>query len=175
MLRALVGIAEEFSLTRRQVRVLAVGLAVMAAVGVALFGGLIPGLAPNYSAPLVTTIAGHQYDELVVPLHPPPTSNAGPVWNVSFRNVTFELQLTDWYSSAGGIVLGKGIELDGSNYSFELGQMYPNGSRTMLYVSPDAIFGASFVGGWIGGLTLTLLVQSSYPSLGTSGQPPTND
>ncbi len=155
-------------MTRRQVRALVVGLVVMTAVGVALFGGLIPGWRPNYAAPLETTIAGHQYDEQVVPLHPPPTSNAGPRWNVSFRNVTFELQLTDWYSSAGGIVVGTGLERDGTNYSFELGQMFPNGSRTMLYVSPDSVFGASFVGGWIGGLTLTLLVESSYPTLATS-------
>ena len=157
----------DYPMTRRQVRVLAVGLAVMVGIGLALFGGLIPGLKPNYQEPTVVVVAGHEYFVEIVPLHVPFLTNTSAPWNVSFRNVSFELQLANWYSNTGGWVEGIGTESNGTHYPFVLGEVFPNGTRATLYVSPDSVFGASYLGGWLGGVVIHLLVETTYgPSIG---------
>jgi hypothetical protein len=149
-------------MTRLQARVLVIGLVVMIAIGIALFGGYIPGLKPNYSAPDIRLVDGHRYYALVTPLHYPGFTNISAPWNVSFRNVTFELQCVNWYSSTGGIVVATGTESNGTHYAFVMGQTLPNGTRSTLYLSPDRVFGASYPGGWFGGIAITLLVATSY-------------
>lgn len=149
-------------MSRTQLRVLAVGIGAMAVVGIALFGGLIPGLRPNYSSPATTTLAGHQYYVDSSPLSIPFLSNNTPPWNVTFHGVTFELRLTNWYSVTGGIVHGNGTEANGTRYAFTLGERLPNGSRPALFISPDSVFAAAWAGGWLGGFTIGLLVEVSY-------------
>ncbi len=152
----------DFPMTLTQVRVLVVGLAAMAAIGIALFGGFLPGLRPNYSAADITTVAGHRYYVESSLLSTPVFANSTAPWNVTFHNVTFELRLTNWYSLQGGIVHGNGTEANGTRYAFTLGELLPNGSRSTFFLSPDLIFAASWTGGWFGGPTIGLLVEVSY-------------
>jgi|GEM_PF-635008 len=157
----------DFPMSSVQKRALVGGIVVMLVIGVALFGGLVPGLKPNYSAPSVTTWNGHEYYLEPTVLHIPLLVNSSAPWNVTFHAVTFELRLTNWYSFTGGIVHVNGTEANGSRYSFALGQMLPNGSRAMLYISPDSVFGVWFTGGWLGGIVVQLLVELSYTGNGT--------
>jgi hypothetical protein len=152
----------DYPMTRTQVRILLVGLAVMAVIGVALFGGYLPGIKPNLSGPAIATVDGRQYYTEATPLKIPFLANSTPPWNVSFRNVTFELSLSDWYSATGGIVRGNGTEASGTRYPFELGELFANGSRAQLYLSPDGVFGVGWGGGWLGGFSAELLVSTSY-------------
>jgi hypothetical protein len=160
----------DYPMTRTQVRVLVVGLAVMAAFGIALFGGFIPGEKPNYAQPTIDTINGHRYYVEPTLLHYPVTvgANSSAPWNVTFHNVTFELEVTGWYYLTGGIIQGTGVEPNGTHYSFALGVL-PNGSRPTLYLSPDGVFGAEWTGGWFGPVTMLLLVavpdSSGTPSV----------
>jgi hypothetical protein len=159
-------IDQDFPMTRQQMRVMAVGLAVMAAVGIALFGGFIPGLKPNFSQPTVDAVDGHLYYVEPTLLHYPALGNTSQPWNVTFHNVTFVLEVTGWYYLTGGIVAGTGTEPNGTHYSFALGE-FPNGSRPTLYISPDHAFGVDWTGGWLGPVAALLLVEvpPSTPSV----------
>jgi len=148
----------DYPMTGRQARVLVVGLVVMSALGIALFGGLIPGVKPNFSAPATVSIDGHLYYAEPTLLHYPLVGNATVPWNVTFHNVTFQLAMTDWSFLSGGIVRGTGTEANGTHYGFLLG-ILPNGSRPTLYISPDGGFGAAWDGGWLAPVTVLLLVE----------------
>jgi hypothetical protein len=150
---------KDVPMTPRDVKFLIVGLAVMVVVGIALFGGLLPGIHPNYTAPLVVTYQGHQFYAEVTPLHIPIFVNNSSPWNVTFRNVTFEIWLTNWYSGTGGIVNGIGTEMNGTSSPFSLGSQLPNGSRLTVYVAPDYGWGAAWTGGAFGGFAVQLLVK----------------
>lgn len=152
------GIDRDYPMTRRQVAILVVGLAVMAAVGITLFGGFLPGIHPNLSTD-ITSIRGIQYYDEFSALHDPLFSNSTSPWNVSFHNVTFELWLTNWYSGSGGVVHGVGTEPNGSAYAFVLGTVLPNGTREQLYLSPDLDWGAWWAGGIVGGFWVQLYVR----------------
>jgi hypothetical protein len=152
----------DYPTTPLQRRVLAIGLVVMIAIGIALFGGFLPGVKPNFSPPSTTTLNGHEYFVEATALHGPLFSNSSAPWNVTFHNVTFELRLTNWYSLWGGIVHFNGTEANGTRYMFALGQVLPNGSRAMLYVSPDSVFAAWWLGGLLAGPSVQLLVEVSY-------------
>jgi hypothetical protein len=154
----------DYPMTGPQKRALVVGLVVMAAIGIALFGGFIPGIKPNYSQPTIDTIDGHSYYVEPVLLHYPILSNSSSPWNVTFHNVSFQLEMTGWFYFTGGLVQGTGTEPNGTHYSFVLG-LLPNGSRPTLYISPDAVFGA----GWAGSLSVLLLVEVP-PSVGTASE-----
>ncbi len=149
----------DFPIGRRAAIVLIVGLVVMGVLGVALFGGLLPGLKPNYAAPNVTTLDGHLYYLQTTLLKAPFLTNTSAPWNVSFRDVTFTLWLTDWYSVSGGLVHGTGTEANGSASSFTLG-ILSNGSRPALYLSPDDLWAVEWSGGWLGGQFVQLLVRA---------------
>jgi hypothetical protein len=149
----------DYPMSRQAVGVLVVGLVVMVAIGIALFGGFVPGIHPNLTAPAVVTVQGHQYYTEPTPLHIPLFTNSSGPWNVTFHNVTFELWVTNWYSATGGIVHGHGTELNGTTDSFVLGGPIPNGTRVSLYLSPDLEWGASWVGGVAGGFSAQLLVK----------------
>jgi len=155
----------DYPMTGLQRKVLVVGLVVMSAIGIALFGGLIPGVKPNYTAPAIVSVGGHLYYAEPTLLHYPVASNATSPWNVTFHNVTFQLAMTGWYYLTGGIVRGTGSEPNGTHYPFVLGVL-PNGSRPTLYLSPDGVFGAAWAGGWLGPVTVTLLVE--VPTSGPS-------
>lgn len=156
----------DFPMTRLQWRVLVVGLVVLAAVGIALFGGFIPGLKPNYSQAAIVTVDGRSYYVEPSPLHYPILTNSTSPWNVTFHNVSFQFEMTGWFYFTGGILQGTGTELNGTHYSFVLG-LLPNGSRPTLYLSPDGVFGANWAGGWFGSISVVLLVEVS-PSVGDS-------
>lgn len=145
-------------------RILVVGLVVMAVFGIALFGGVIPGLRPNYSVSDVAILGGHSYFVGSTPLHVPTLGNSTPPWNVSFHNVTFGLWLTNWNSLRGGEVHGNGTERNGTDYAFTLGEILPNGTRTELFLSPDRVFAVSWAGGWFGGPEVELWVLQAYAS-----------
>jgi hypothetical protein len=153
----------DYPMTGLQKRVLVVGLVVMVAIGVALFGGFIPGIKPNYSAPTIDTVEGHSYYVEPTLLHYSFLTNSTTPWNVAFHNVSFELEMTGFYYFTGGILQGTGTEPNGTHYSFALG-LFPNGTRTTLYLSPDWEFGAD----WSGASISVLLLVEVPPSGGTS-------
>jgi hypothetical protein len=148
----------DYPITRRQVKLLVVGLAVMAVAGGALFGGFLPGLHPTFGSDLIT-LQGHQFYEQSTPLHVPFLVNTSSPWNVSYRNVTFQFWLTNWYSVSGGVVHGIGTEVNGSSHGFVLGIASLNGSRQTLYLAPDFDWGVWWAGGLLGGFSVTLLVK----------------
>ena len=152
----------DYPMTRTQGRILVIGFAIMIAAGIVLFGGLIPGVKPNFAPPSTASIEGHEYDTALTPLHVPVTTNSTGPWNVSYHRVVFELWLSDWYSFTGGIVHGSGVEANGTSYPFELGQTSANGSRVQLYISPDWVFGVAWVGGIFGGFNARLFVEQNY-------------
>jgi hypothetical protein len=155
----------DFPMTDLQRRVLVVGLLVMSAIGIALFGGFIPGLKPNYSQPTIDTINGHRYYVEPSLLHIPFLSNSSSPWSVAFHGVSFQLQMTRWSFFTGGIIAGTGTEPNGTTYSFALGH-FPNGTRTIWYFSPDNVFGADWSSG---SLSVQLLVEV-LPSNETSAE-----
>lgn len=148
----------DFPMSALQKKVLVVGLAVMAVFGLALFGGFIPGIKPNYSEPTIDLVDGHLYYVEASGLHFPFLTNSTSPWNVTFHNVSFQLEMTGWFYFTGGILQGTGTEPNGTHYSFVLGQL-PNGSRPELYISPDRVFGADWGGDWFGSLSVLLLVE----------------
>jgi hypothetical protein len=161
----------DYPMTRRGVVILVVGLIVMAVLGAALFGGYLPGLHPTFTLPSTRVIGGHTYNVLETPLRTPFGANSTGPWNVTFENVSFYLWLSNWYSATGGIVHGNGTEANGTTYWFVLGNLLPNGTRTMLYVSPDLAFGVYWLGGIIGGFYVQLLVLSHASPTVTTGAP----
>ena len=154
-------IDEDFPMSKNQVRVLVVGLVAMAVFGAALFGGVLPGLKPNYSAPSTVTVDGEPYYYTTVAMNQPSLfSNFTLPQTFSFHNLTFTLWLTDWGSSSGALLHGNGTEPNGTVSSFVLGDVpYPPSSAT-LYVSPDRAFAISWPGGPLGGVWVRLMVRA---------------
>jgi hypothetical protein len=152
----------DYPMTRTQVKVLVVGLVVMGGIGVALFGGAIPGLKPNFSQLNVVTVDGVQYDFALVYLSYPnlASSTSSPEAFV-YGNVTFELWVTNWNGPSGGLVHGNGTEKNGTVYSFVLGEPLNSSVTSTLFISPDREFGAYWAGGPFGGPLVHLLVRSS--------------
>ncbi len=154
------GMDRDFPITGTQAKVLLVGLVVMAAFGAALFGGAIPGLKPNYSAPNILVLDGGRYYFttffLTMPLFP--VNHTSPE-STSFHNVSFSLWLTNWYTLSGGIVHGNGTEPNGTVYSFALGDSFAPPVNTTLFVSPDNLFAVYWPGGLLGGPGARLMVH----------------
>ncbi len=151
---------QDYPIGRRQAQITVLGLVIMAIIGGLLFGGFLPGVHPDFTAPAIATLDGHQYYvEPIVLQVPLPVSTSSSPWNVTFHNVTFTLWLTDWYSGPGGIVHGIGTEPNGTAYPFSLGGYATNGTRITLFLSPDYAFGGAWTGGPFGGVTAQLLVE----------------
>lgn len=147
-------------MSRTQVRVLVVGLVVMAVVGGLLFGGAIPGLQPNYAEPATITIDGEAYHYTTVQLQWPSLfSNTTPPQLFRFQNVSFYLWLTDWDSITGGLLHGNGSEPNGTVSYFVLGQSATPPVHANLYVSPDRVFAVSWPGGLLAGPWVRLMVH----------------
>jgi hypothetical protein len=135
--------------------VIALGLA--AAFGIALFGGYLPGLHPDYSNGGLLAVGGqtYYYDAISVP-YPPLGSNTSAPVATAFHNVTFWLWVSDWYSLEGGELHGNATLANGTAYPFDFqGSPFGTGPDS-LYLAPDGSVGAE----WNGGLTALLLVRS---------------
>jgi hypothetical protein len=152
----------DYPVSSLQLKILAVSFAACIVFGFALFGGFLPGLRPSSSGAPETSIEGRPYYLDVVPIAVPWFANASAPWNVTFHNVTFDLRATHWYSGGGGWIVGNGTETNGSRFSFVLGGYGSNGTRTTLYLSPDLVFGVSWVGGIFAGATLQVMVEVAY-------------
>lgn len=147
--------------SKTQVRVLFVGLAVLMVFGALLFGGLIPGLKPNYTPPATVTVDGEPYFYTSIPLNfPAILSNHTSPQSYTFHNVSFQLWVTNWYGPSGGLVHGNGTEPNGSVYSFVLGESSSPSVNASLYVSPDRLFAVSWSGGLLGGPWVLLMVRA---------------
>lgn len=147
-------------MSRTQVRVLVVGLVIMAVIGGLLFGGVLPGLKPNYSEPTTVTIGGEAYYYTLVKLRAPALlSNSTTPQSFLFHNISFFLWVTNWNSFSGGLVWGNGTEPNGTVSNFVLGMSVNPPVDSELYVAPDRAFAVSWPGGWFGGTTVRLMVR----------------
>lgn len=151
---------QDFPMTPVQKRVLAIGFGVWLVIGVALFGGFLPGLKPSLSNTGIATIDGHPYHVIYSTVHGPLLGNHSAPWNVSFYNVSFTLWTTNWYSTSGGVLHGVGTEPNGTSYPFELGELATNGSRSTFFLAPDGEFAVGWAGGWFGGVFAVLYVRA---------------
>jgi hypothetical protein len=154
------GMDRDFPMTAAQAKVLIVGLVVMAAFGAALFGGFIPGLKPNYSAPNILVLNGERfYFTTVFPATPFFPGNSTLPQSFTFHNVSFALWVSNWYSPNGGLVHGNGTELNGTVYSFVLGFSTIPPLNATQFISPDRVFAVSWPGGILGGPGVRLMVH----------------
>jgi len=151
---------QDFPLSRTQAKVLLVGLVVMGIFGVALFGGLIPGLKPNYTLPATVSLNGEPYYYTTVELDwPTLLSNTTAPQVFLFHNVSFWLWLTNWGSLTGALVNGNGTEPNGTEFSFVLGAAISPIANTSLFISPDHAFAVSYRGGLLAGPWVELMVR----------------
>ncbi len=139
----------DYPMTRRQVKVLVVGLVAMAVFWTALFGGLIPGLHPNYASPPIATYDGRPYywEALQAPYPLWPTNSTSPT-NATFHNATVSIRAIDWYDVGGGRLVGNVTTPNGSVYPYVLAAFAPT------FTTP----GGEVVLDWPGGLLYEILV-----------------
>ncbi len=141
--------------TPREKRITLIALVIAIGFGVALFGGFIPGLKPNATAPATVLVDGHSYYWMDY-YYP------GPVWPlnyttpsaVAFHNITFDIWVSSWYQLLTGYVHGNASEPNGTSFSFVLGGPANLPGRETLYLSPDEELGAA----WNGQAFVVLLV-----------------
>jgi len=140
--------------SRKKIVTVVAVYAVAIGFGVSLFTGSIPGLGGNLDAHVM--LDGHAYYSDFYWLgFPSIGNNSTPPASLVFHNVTFWIWLTGWGLPQGSLVHGNGTELNGTSYSFQLGGLPSNPSRTDLFVSPDAKFATA----WSGQLFLEVLVE----------------
>ena len=150
----------DYPMSRTQTRVLLVGLALMAVVGGLLFGGVIPGLKPNYAEPATITLDGEPYHYTTVKVRSPSLfSNTTSPQLFRFENVSFYLWVTNWDSVTGGLVRGNGTEPNGTVSSFVLGISSNPPVNADLYISPDHVFAVAWPGGLLAGPWVRLFVR----------------
>jgi len=154
------GFDRDFPMTRRQAKVLVVGLVVMGAFGAALFGGAIPGLKPNYSAPSIVVLEGEHYYISTAFLGMPifPGNHTAPE-EFPFHGVNFTLWETNWYEYTGGLIRGIGAEANHTVYPFVLGYSFALHLNSTVFISPDRIFAVEWLGGLLAGPVVHLLVH----------------
>jgi hypothetical protein len=153
-------IDQDFPMSRGQVRALIVGLLVIGGFGAALFGGAIPGLKPNYTAPATVFLNGEKYYVATVSLNwPAPLANYSAPQSFAFHGVSFWLWTTDWGSLSGALVHGNGTEPNGTVFPFVLGESPVAHVQSTLYTSPDRLFAVSWSGGVFGGPMVTVWVH----------------
>jgi hypothetical protein len=155
------GIDQDFPISRTQARVLVIGLVVMSAIGVAVFGGFIPGLKVSPSGPATVLVQGESYYYTTVMISlPQPFSNTSTPTVTVFHNVTFALWFIHWDWVTGALVQGNGTESNGTVYAFVLGVTgFPLQNDT-LFLSPDHWFGAFWPGLSASGSSVRLLVHT---------------
>jgi len=148
-------------MTGAQVKVLVAGLVAMTVVGVALFGGFLPGFRPSSSAPSTLTIRGQSYYYTdFAPRLPNLLENTSAPAATTFHNVTFVVWFIDWDWVSGARVQGNGTEPNGTEFSFILGSTPAHQSNTTLFLSPDLEFGAYWPGLAQAGDSVQLLVRA---------------
>jgi len=145
-------------MSRRQAAILIAGLVVMAGFGIALFGGAIPGLKPDYGGPNILILDGERYYFTTVFLSVGFLANSSQPESFPFENVTFSLWTTQWNSFQGGLVHGNGTEANGTVYPFVLGSSSHPLVNTTLYVSPDREFAVYWPGGPLAGFWVRVMV-----------------
>ena len=147
-------------MTTAQAKALIVGLLVMGAFGASLFGGVIPGLRPNYTEPTVVEVNGTSYYFTTVSLTTPSVfQNSTSPQSFAFHNVTFALWVSNWYLLLDRLVQGNGTEANGTVYSFVLGESTTPPVNTTLFVSPDRWFAVYWPGGPLAGPSVELMVH----------------
>ncbi len=139
---------QDFPMSRRQGQVLVVGLVAMAVVGVALFGGWIPGVHPGAGGS-VLTYQGRPYfwTFLTVPYPLWPANTSGPV-NYTFHGAALALGTKNWYALGGGELVGTIAPENATPTNFTLTAAAPTAE------SPNA----TVVLEWPGGILLYFLV-----------------
>jgi len=146
----------DYPMTPGQLRTTVIALAAAGLVGLALFGGYLPGLKPDYSNLGIADVNGHEYYWRVIEV--PAPLPGGPNYTapepIAVENVTFWIWVTDWYSLAGGHLHGNASASNGTEYPFVLVGGGLPGTQVTQYFSPDAEVGA----GWTGGSTANLFV-----------------
>jgi hypothetical protein len=147
----------DFPMTPRQAKAMVIGLLVMVVVGIALFGGLIPGLKPNYALPATVMVDGHPYYYTSVAVPWPPLGvNSTPPEELVFHNTTFWVWVTGWYSVSGGYLEGNLTLTNDSTYAFLLGGAPTAANYTIWYLAPGGGAGIA----WAGGLSFELYVAA---------------
>ncbi|MFY9716786.1 MAG: hypothetical protein WAK40_02480 [Thermoplasmata archaeon] len=147
----------EFPPTPLQARLTVGSLAAAGVIGLLLFGGLIPGLHPNYTPSPYATIDGRTYvwSAVTVPIPWLGGTRTPPVPEV-FHNVTFTTWVTNWSLLGGTYLHGTADEQNGTLYSFSLGGYAYDTNWTSRYLAP----GGAVAVDWSGGLTAYLYVLS---------------
>lgn len=141
--------------SRREAVITVAALVIAASFGLALFGGWIPGLKPNYTVPSTVTVEGHAYYWTDYSLtFPPPLLNYTVPSSMTFHNVTFQVWVTGWYQPVSGYVRGNATEPNATTFSFVLGGPADVPGRQTLFLSPDHELGAA----WNGQAFVELLV-----------------
>jgi hypothetical protein len=149
----------------RQVKVTIIGILVMAIFGVALFGGLIPGLKPNYNVPSTITYDGRPYYYSHVPVPWPALgANFTQPLKGEFHNVTLWYWVTSWYSITGGYLRGNVTLTNDSTYAFVLGGPETSPAYNTSFVTPGGGAGVF----WSGGFSFLFLVLAPSSATGTA-------
>ncbi|MGB6500467.1 MAG: hypothetical protein WBG19_03570 [Thermoplasmata archaeon] len=145
----------DFALSSRDIRLTFSALVVSGIVGLLLFGGVLPGLRPDFTPPATVTVDGQSYywTAFTVPLPLPFSEVSGHV-SVAFHNVTFWAWITNWSIVGGEYLHGNASEPNGSVYPFVMGGFPAQTNWTDQYVTP----GALIVIQWTGGLVAYFLV-----------------
>jgi hypothetical protein len=147
-----------FPPTPKQVKLTVGSLLAAAIIGGALFGGLIPGLRPNFSPPEFQTFEGRSYYwvEVLVPIVFPGT-NVSSVENASVHGAVFEYWIMNQLGGRYTYLQGSATVANGTTYSFLVGGSLAPAERTTQYVSSDQ----EIVVLWTGGLTAEFLFLAS--------------
>lgn len=129
---------QEFPMTRRQAKSTVLALLVGGIVGVAVFGGIVPGLHPSYAAPEFVSLNGHQYHwtEILVPAALPGTNGSMPI-SRAVHNTTFWIWVYIDHGDRTWLA-GNATITGGGFYNFSIGgQLWPT-MRPAQYISPDS-------------------------------------
>jgi hypothetical protein len=147
----------DFSLSPRDVRRTLSALVVAGIVGLLLFGGVLPGLRPDFRPPAIVTFDGEPYywTTFAIPL-PLPFSEVSAHYSVVLHNVTVWAWITNWSVVGGEYLHGNASEPNGTVYPFVMGGFPAQANWTDQYVAP----GGAFVIEWNGGLVAYFLVRT---------------
>jgi hypothetical protein len=128
----------ELPTSPRERKATALALVAGAAIGIALFGGYVPGIHPTFTSPAVITFDGKLYywKEIGVPL-PVVLSNSSPSEKIAVHNATFEVYTIGWLSGGGSYLAGNATLDSGVTYPFSVGGSVASPDHTTQYVSPD--------------------------------------
>jgi hypothetical protein len=127
-------------------------------LGAVLFGGLVPGLHPNFAPPEYVEFEGKMYyvTTIVAP-SPPFGSNVTAPEEEFVHNATFWVWGTTTFAGFNTFLDGNASVSGGHVYTFSLGGRILSTNRTTQFVSP----GGTIAVLWTGGVSAQLLVLAS--------------